>query len=471
MKRNPMSQTNITPFFEPLGVVLVGARRSPGFGYGIPFLLKDRGWEDRMYLVNPNGGDLEGMKLYQRIKDIKKLLDLGIVLVPAPHVPQTLIELAAQGVRHIIIESAGFAEAGKAGIALQAEVAKIMEEHSLRIIGPNCIGVVNNDNGFTTTEILPEAFPLGNTSIVAQSGVFGNILLDYFHQLDLFVSKAVTLGNRIDVNECEVLDYLKEDPSTQLILLYLEGAAQGRELTDTLKQVTREKPVLILKSGKTGEGKAATASHTGSLSGEDEIYSGMFKQTGAVRVESLDELVVFSTVFSTQPLPRGNRIGIITGSGSLGALSTDAAVSGGLTLPPPSPITVEKVKTVAPDWMNIKNPLDVGPSGTFRQALTALMADPEIDMVLAIANMPHAVFVNLRKKNIDGNRMFGNMQALREQHPEKPLLICVVGHKEIHEHMKEIAGPNIPIIQSPEAAAKSLAALWQYRCWRERSTK
>ena len=170
-------------------------------------------------------------------------------------------------------------------------------------------------------------------------------------------------------------------------------------------------------------------------------------------------------------MPKNNRLGVITGSGSLGTLATDAAVAGGLTLPQPSEDTIGKVKAVAPDWMNVKNPLDVGPSGTFRQALAAMMEDSNIDMILAIANMPHAVFVTLREKNIDGNRMFGNMQALREQYPDKPLLICVVGHGDIYDHMAEIAGPKIPVLRSPESAARALAALWRYRCWQEDITQ
>ncbi len=456
-------ENDINTFFEPEGIVLVGARRSPGFGYGIPFILRQRGWGQRLFLVNPNGGEIDGMPLYKSASEVPGPIDLGIVVVPAPSVPKVLSELGQLGVRHIIIETAGFAEAGEKGIALQAEVEKVRKKHDLRIIGPNCIGIVNNVNGFSTNEILPEAFPQGVTSIIAQSGVFGNILLDKLYALNLFICKAITLGNRMDIDECDMLDYLHRDPETRLIMLYLEGAADGRRLRETLARVSKDKPVLVLKSGRTDQGRAATASHTGSLSGVDSLYTGMLDQAGAIRAESLDELITLARIFATQPLPQGNRLGIVTGSGSMGALATDSAVVAGLETPQPSAETIEKVKAEAPEWMNVKNPLDVGPSGQFKIALSAMLQDPGIDMVMAITTIPHSVFRSILSKGITGEQIFGNIPAIRSQEPEKPFLICVVAHDEIYDHMIEIAGSHIPVVKSPEMAAKGMAALWRYR--------
>lgn len=462
------AESNINTFFEPRGIVLVGARSSPGFGYGIPLLLRRQGWEDRLYLVNPKGEQLHGMKVYRRIADVPDPVDLAIVIVPAPGVPEVLSEIGARGIRHVIIESAGFAETGEKGRELQEEAKRALDRYCIRAIGPNCVGLVNTGNGLTTTETIQESFTPGNTAIIAQSGVFGNILVDKLHLQGLYISKAVTLGNRIDVNESELLDYLHHDPATKVIMMYLEGAADGRFLTRTLRRVTRDKPVLILKSGRTIQGIAATASHTGSLSGEDALYEGMFAQTGAIRAKTLNELVEFTRVFSTQPLPRGPNLGIVTGSGSMGALATDAAVISGLEISPPSMTAVNEVKKHAPDWMNVKNPLDVGPSGLYKEALIAMTKDPANDMILAILTIPHAVFRNFKALGIDIANRFGDIIHIRKLAAEKPFLVCVVGHDEFMSFAAEISGPEIPVLNSPEMATSALAALWRYRKWKER---
>jgi acyl-CoA synthetase (NDP forming) len=371
----------------------------------------------------------------------------------------------------VIIESAGFAETGCKGIALQDETRKILKKHGIRAIGPNCVGIVNTDNKLSTTETIEEAYTPGNTAIIAQSGVFGNILLDKLNLIGLFISKAVTLGNRIDVNEIEMLKYFHQDPLTGVIMMYLEGAADGRLLSQELPSITRDKPVLILKSGRTAEGLAATASHTGSLSGEDMLYDGMFTQAGAIRAQNLDELLEFSRAFSSQPLPKGPRLGIVTGSGSLGALATDAAVSSGLEVPQPSATTINQIKKLAPSWMNVKNPLDVGPSGLFKEAFTAMMKDPDSDMVLAIITIPHAVFRIFHKIGGDLRQWFGDLKTIRQLDNTKPVAACVVGHSEFLSYISDLAGPAMPVFTSPEIAVKSLAALHQYGNWKTKDKK
>ncbi|HVP79387.1 MAG TPA: CoA-binding protein, partial [Thermodesulfobacteriota bacterium] len=304
----------------------MGARKSFGFGYGIPLFLQKQGWGNRLFLVNPGGGELHGQPVYKRVQDVPSPVDLAIVIVPAEAVPGVMEDVGERGIRNIILETAGFAEIGERGVALQERVKALAMQYGIRVIGPNCVGVVNTENRFCSVEIIEESLTPGPLSIIAQSGVFGNILLDYLPQYGLFVSKAVTLGNRVDVDESDVLDYLDRDSATRVILVYLEGTVNGRRFMESLARVTKKKPVLILKSGRTEAGKQATASHTGSLSGRDNIYGAAFAQAGAIRAESLSQLIDLARVFTTQPLPQGNRLGIITTSGSLGALSTDFAV-------------------------------------------------------------------------------------------------------------------------------------------------
>jgi acetate---CoA ligase (ADP-forming) len=326
--------------------------------------------------------------------------------------------------------------------------------------------VVNTANRFASVELLEDSLVPGPLSIIAQSGVFGNILLDQLPHCGLAISKAVTLGNRLDVDETEILEYLKNDPLTRVILLYLEGAARGRRLRTLLPQVTAQKPVLILKSGRTAIGKQATASHTGSLSGEDALYSALFQQTGAVRAESLAHLIDLARVFTTQPRPAGNRLGIITTSGSLGALAADTASSNGLTVPPLTRHTVAGARAIAPDWMNVKNPLDLGPSGHFPKLLPMILSDPGVDMVLAIMAIPYVAVKSLRAVGIGVREWFGEIRAIHGQAPEKPLAVAVVGHPELVEELASLSGPSIPVFTTPEPAARALAALWDY--WKKR---
>lgn len=457
-----MPVNRLNNFFQPKGIVIAGARRSPGFGYGIPLFLRNHGWGKRMYLVNPAGGDLHGQTAYKRVKDVPASADLAIVIVPAPAVPGIMEDIGKHGIKHVIIETAGFGETDEKGKALQEQVKAIAIRYGIRVIGPNCVGVVNTANRFASVELIDESLVPGPVSIIAQSGVFGNILLDYLPECGLSISKAVTLGNRLDVNESDMLDYLNDDPATRLILLYLEGAADGPRLRETLARVTRNKPVIILKSGRTEAGKLATASHTGSMSGQDAIYTGLFAQTGAIRAESLSELIDLARVFATQPAPQGNRLGIITNSGSLGALATDVAVSSGLTLPPPSSSMLKQVREMAPDWMNIKNPLDLGPSRIYGSALSILLANPEIDMALAVIVLPYATASKFKTMGMAEEDWFGDIELIRRQYPHKPLLNIVIGHHQFVADIARLSGRSTPVFSSPEQAARALSALWRY---------
>ena len=463
-----MTVSSFNEFFEPKGIVIAGARRSQGFGYGIPLFLQNHGWGERMYLVNPSGGEMHGQRVYKSVRDVPSSADLAIVVVPAPAVPGIMEDIGEHGIRHVIIETAGFAETDEKGKALQAQVKTVALQYGIRVIGPNCVGVVNTANSFASVELIDESLAPGPVSIIAQSGVFGNILLDYLPECGLSISKAITLGNRLDVNESDMLDYLHDDPATKVIVLYLEGAGDGPRLRKTLARVARKKPVIILKSGRTDAGKRATASHTGSLSGQDAIYKGLFAQTGAIRAQSLAELVDLARVFATQPFPQGNRLGIITNSGSLGALATDVAVSHGLTLPPPSASTIKQVQKMAPEWMNIKNPLDLGPSGIYGTVLPIFLSNPDIDMALVIIVIPYAIASKFKDMGITEADMFGDIASIRSQYPQKPLLTIVVGHHRFVADIARLSGPAAPLFSSPEQAARALSLLWRYAMVRNR---
>ncbi len=455
-------RADLKNFFEPRGVVIVGAPRKPGFGHNVPLSLARQGWGDRLWLVNPAGGELHGFTLHKSLDSVPPKVDLAVTMVPARITPRTIDEIGKRGIRNAIVESAGFAETGEEGTRLQSELLEAAREHGVRIIGPNCVGVINSSNRFSTVEVVEEALTPGGLGIIAQSGAFGNVLLDGLHEEGLFISKAVTLGNKIDVNELDALEYLREDKETRAIMMYLEGANDGLALVQTLREVTREKPVMILKSGRTETGRAATSSHTGSMSGADELYDAAFSQGGAVRAEGLSDLVNMARVFATQPAPAGKRLAVITSSGSLGALAADAAVKAGLELPPLSGATLEKVRRIAPAWMNFKNPLDVGPSGTFARAIEALAADDNVDMLIAVTIIPYSVFREARPLGLTGAAWFGQIEKIRKAFPQKPMALVVMGAREFAAHMRSVAGPAVPVFSGPEEAAHAMASLWKF---------
>lgn len=459
-------EKSLHPFFNPKGIVIIGARSTPGFGYMLPANLKENGWGDKTFLVNPKGGRLHGMPVYKSLKNIPAAVDLAVIIVPAPAVTEVLTAVGESGIRHVILMSAGFAEAGEEGQQLQDNAKAVSDRFGLQVIGPNCVGVVNTANRFSTTELMPEAFSPGSVAVMAQSGVFGHNLLERFNEYGISISKAVTLGNRLVISEIDVLSYFHQDPETKTIVMYIEGSADGRRLRETLRKVTPNKPVIVLKSGKTDQGKAATASHTGSLSGEDALYEGMFSQTGAVRAKTLDELVTLARIFSTQPLPEGNHLGIITGSGSMGALATDYAVEQGLHLAPLSQSIIDAVREGAPGWMNVKNPLDVGPSGQFPKAFAAMMNDPDIHMVLAVIAIPYTAFRHMASSVTLDAFFFGSQIPLKNRSFKKPFAIAVISHKNLVDLFKTSTEPTIPVFTSPETAVGALAALWRYQRWK-----
>ena len=463
------STKTLKPFFDPIGIAIIGARSTPGFGYMLPVNLQENSWGDRSYLVNPKGGELHGMPVYQSLSDIPGPVDLAVIIVPAPAVPGVLTDIGEFGIKHVILMSAGFAEAGEDGKHLQSEALAIAKAHDLYVIGPNCVGVVNTDNRFSTTELMPEAFNPGTLAVMAQSGVFGHNLLERFNEYGIAISKAVTMGNRLVINEIDMLNFFHQDSQTRTIVMYIEGAADGKKLRQTLSTISKDKPVIVLKSGRTSKGRAATASHTGSMSGEDNLYQGMFAQTGAIRADTLDDLTHLARVFDTQPEPKGNHIGIITGSGSMGALATDFALDQGLVVPELSKEIIKKVKKGAPGWMNVKNPLDVGPSGQFPAAFKAMMEDKDIHMILAVIAIPYAAFRRFAGSTTIGEFFFGSNTPLKDQVWPKPFVITVVSHKMLVDLFKASCHPGIPVFTTPESAVKSLAALWRYGRWKQQN--
>jgi len=464
-QRNP-----IDIFYKPKSIAIIGAKnRAFGFGAKLPRFLLDLGVEsERLHLVNPNETKIEGLPVYPTVKDVPADVELAIVIVPAPAVPAVLGSCVEKGVKVVNVQSAGFAETGPEGGKLQEELERLARASGVRVIGPNCVGVVNVPGRFSTCEVDLDAIRPGGISVVAQSGVFGNVLLDWAPSQDLALCKMATIGNRADVDETDMLEYLSEDPSTKVIVMYLEGVKDGRRFVETAREASLKKPILVYKSGETEAGKKATMSHTGSLSGADTIFEGACRQTGIIRGRDLLELFDMARAFEACPLPKGRRVLVVTGSGSQGAMAADRLFQCGMQLPDMTAESLAEIRKSAPNWMNVGNPLDIGPSGLFPLGMKLAMTDPNVDAVITMPIIPWAVVKSSLARNLEQvvARMFID-PAVVDRAAERTLLISLMGHPDWIENVKRLFGPNAPVMTTPQNAARALAAMCEYREWRE----
>jgi len=452
---------NIDVFFEPKSIAIIGASDTPKFGYTTTKYLLNS--EFKTYPVHIYKTEIMGHKAYKNIKDIPDDVELAIVLVRNEYVLQSVIDCIEKGVKGIIIESAGFAETGKEKyIKLQNKIVEIAKESKIRIIGPNCIGLTNFNNNFTSTEVNFDNTLKGNVAIIAQSGILGNALVDWASDAKVGFSKVITLGNKIDVDEVDMLDYLNNDPDTNVITLYLEGTKRGKELKTIFKQMT--KPVLIVKNGRSEIGANAVKSHTSSIAGNDKIYEAIIRQhPGIFRVNDFYEMFNIANVFSTQPLPKGRNVAVITGSGSLGIYACDQIERQGLSLVKLKEETIEKIKSVLPSWVSIKGTIDLGPSQTttFETSLKAIMNDENVHSVIFIFCIPRGP---LQAMNLPIYPYFRLMKKLINKH-NKPCVWIVFGSHWVFNYVMEGAKKvkyEIPVMNQIEHAIKALKLMYEY---------
>ena len=463
-----MESDTLRTFLAPKSVALIGATEKMGFGYGQTRTLLGTRSGAEVFPINRSQKEIFGQKAYASITEVPRPVELAVLIVPARAVLGVLKECADKGVQAAIIQSAGFAEIGAEGAALQKELTALARQTGLRLIGPNCVGLVNTENGFSTSETIPEAMTPGPIGVIAQSGVFGNILMDRGPDEGVFFSKVITLGNRSDVDEADLIRYLGDDEQTKVVALYLESVGNGRKFLDAVRETVPKKPVVIIKSGRTAAGKAATVSHTGSLSGEDEIYAAAFNQGGVLRAYNIEELFDLAKALAFQPLPKGNRVAVVTTSGSLGAMATDAVSDLGLPMARLAEETIRSVKEGAPPWMNVANPLDLGPSGLFARGVRALTEDPNVDAILAIFIIPWIVMQELAAAGAGQHEFFPELSEYNLEGADKPILVASPGKNEMRAILGEYFGRNVPIFRSPEGAARALAGMVKYRDWQRR---
>src|SRR5713101_4599432 len=379
---------NLEALFAPESIAVIGASNRQGsVGRAVFTNILLNEYAGTVYPVNPKDHSISGVRSYPTVQDLPESVDVAVVVVPAAVVPAVTEECGKKGVKGLIIISAGFKEVGQDGAALERQVISLAQKYSMRMVGPNCLGTINTDPEVRLNASFASQMPLeGSIAFALQSGALGEAVIDYATGEGIGFSKFVSLGNKADVSENDVLEYLRADPKTKVILLYLEDIVDGRKFVDTVSKVTEEKPIIAVKAGVSPEGAKAASSHTGALAGSDEAYNAILKQSGVLRVESIIDLFDYARAFAKQPLPRGNRVAIITNGGGPGIMATDASVRYGLQISQFSEATKNKLRAGLPKEASVNNPIDlIGDAQSDRYELALqVLEDESVDCGLVL---------------------------------------------------------------------------------------
>ena len=458
MEPNPQ---DLRMLFAPRSVAVIGAtNRAGSVGQAVFANVFTHGYAGVVYPVNPKAPSVMSVKAFPSVTDIPDEVDLSIIIVPSALVPGVMEECGHKGIKAAIVITAGFKELGGAGVEQEQLVLAAARENGIRLLGPNCLGIINTDPQVSLNGSFARLMPRpGNIALVSQSGAVGVAALEYAQGEEIGLSKFVSVGNKADLNENDFLAYLKDDPLTDVIAFYLEDISDPQKFFQLAREITGEagnkKPILAIKSGRTAAGARAASSHTGALAGSDEAYDALFAQCGVLRVESLEELFDYALAFSTQPLPRGNRVAIVTNAGGLGIMTTDAAVRYGLEMAEFETETVTRLKAGLPPAANIHNPVDVlgdAREDRYRIALEGVLGDTNVDGVIVISTP----------------QLMTNLAAIAATVAEvtpaykKPTLVCQMALGEIEETLAIWSKAKLPHYHFPEEAVRGLAAMARY---------
>ncbi len=448
-------------FFNPRSVAIIGATPKEGkVGRVIVENFKRR-FKGRIYPINPKYEEILGLKCYPSVKDVPGEVDLAVIVVPAPIVPRILRDCGEKGVKAVIIISGGFRETGTdEGRRLEEEVVEISREYGIRVIGPNCIGIYDNWSG-VDTYFLPDKKmkrpPRGSISFISQSGAFASALLDWMAYNNIGVSRAISYGNKIDVDDIDLIEYLGKDDKTKLIIMYIEGLKNGRGklFMEKAREVVKNKPIIVYKAGKTARGSKAAASHTAALAGNYDIYRAAFKQVGIVEAESFDEIGDFAKILLMQPLMKGNRVFVVTDAGGIGVMLTDALTRQGFEIPVTPDDLKNELREVLPPHCIVENPIDLtgdADDERFKLVLERVLPKPYVDAVIlgALPQIPGLT-----------NRFIDYVADVWSKY-RKPLLVIDIGSEEAVKFKVELESRGIPVYESPERAARALKALYMY---------
>lgn len=442
--------------FEPASVAVIGASAERNkVGNIILGNIIESGFQGPLYPVNPRYEEVLGLKCYPRITDVPGPVEMAVVVVPAKFVLQVMDECGQKGVKAAVVISAGFKEVGLEGAKLERQLGEMAHRYGMRVLGPNCLGLVNTHHRMNAT-FAQEGPREGNIAISSQSGAICVVVLDWAANINIGFSKFISVGNKLDVDEGHLLEYLREDPYTKVIGMYIEGTDRGREFLKQAELTTRVKPVIALKAGRTSSGAKAASSHTGAMSGSDKVYDAAMRQSGVVRVKNIEEMFDLLQAFSTMPLPEGEGVAIVTNAGGLGVMAADACSDNGLTLASFEASTVERLKQGLPAAASLYNPIDVvgdADAARYDHAIRTVMDDPNVACVVALLAPTDLV---------DISSVARTLTAFAGSSP-KPIVTSFVGGKEMMAPIDMLKAAGIPNYPSPERGIRALAAMVEHR--------
>jgi len=451
---------SLESFFNPKSVAIVGASRKKGkVGYEILHHMVSSGFEGQVWPVNRSSEEIEGLKCYPDLASIGQTPELVIVIVPAKFVLGVMEECAAIGTKSVIIITAGFKEIGEEGKKLEDEIVRVARRSGIRIIGPNCLGVIVTASKLNASfgGKLPDP---GHTGYLSQSGALLAAILDTANANGIGFSSLFSIGNKADVDELDLIQALAADPNTKVIAGYLESITDGNEFVREAERISHDKPILLMKSGGTSAGAKAASSHTGSLAGSEVAYECMFARAGIIRCESITQQFDFAQAFANQPLPKGSSVVVLTNAGGAGIMAADAIERQGLSFAKLTDETIEKLKTSLPPAANFYNPVDVlgdALADRYEFALDVLLDDPNVDTVLVLLT-PQAM--------TDAQGTAEAVVRATQAKPEKPVLACFMGASKVADGVKVFREAKIPQYESPEAAVTTIKAMADHVRWR-----
>jgi acetyltransferase len=455
-------QPDLDGLFAPQSVAVVGASATPGkIGNVILSNILESGYAGKIFPVNPKADEILGLRVTKKIEDLPSPLDLAVISVPPGAVVEALKSLARLPVKAVIIITAGFKEVGREGYYLEEEVADICRSHSIALLGPNCLGLINTANGLNATFAAGNPAP-GNIAFYSQSGALCVSILDWATGNNIGFSKFISLGNKALLDESYMLDYLAEDEDTSVILGYMESVEQGRRFMETAMEVTRKKPVIMIKSGTTAAGAKAASSHTGAIAGSDQAYTAAFKQSGIIRVHDVASLFNLALAFARQPLPAGPNLCIVTNSGGPGILAADACEKSGLVMSRLSHASVEELKTFLPPYASLYNPVDIigdASAERYRKTLEVVARDERVHSIMVLLSPTASVEVeNTAQAVID-----------LEARCDKPIFACIMGETVVRKGKRMLQDAGIPVYSFPEPAIASIDAMYRYADFKHRA--
>jgi len=452
-------QKKIEAIINPRSIAIVGATNRVGsVGLAVFKNLLKAEFSGILYPVNPNTKAVQTVKAYPSLKDIPDEIDLAVIIVPSKMVAQVIEEAGQKDVKGVIVITAGFKEIGSLGQKLENELVSVANKYNMPMIGPNCLGIVNTSSDINMNASFAQKMPKsGNIAFISQSGAVCTTVLDYADGRDIGFSKFISFGNKADINEIDLLRYLKDDPETDVILMYIEDITHGREFLEIAREITwkANKPILAIKSGSSAEGAKAAASHTGSLAGSDNSYDAIFLQSGVQRVESINELFDYAIAFARQPIPKGKNVAIITNAGGPGIMATDAAVRFNLKLAAFSDKTKQYLKEHLPPTANINNPVDViGDAGPerYKAAISAVLADDNVDSAVIILS-PQAITNPMDIAPIIPDLI---------KNSGKTVLCSFMGSVDVAPAIKFLEQHNCVNYSFPEFAMRTMSGIFKY---------